>query len=204
MSARRFAFDTEFAPDGAILSEGGGRRVTPEELDAARTHAFEQGKADAQAAAERAAAAALKQVADAAGALLRQLHEERAAMRAEAAGLALAAARKISGAALASFGEDRALGAIEQTLDMLRSAPRLIVRVAPDKVDALKPRIEALAAEQAFAGAILVRPDPRAGAGAVSIDWGDGAVTLDPAEADARITDLVTAALAGAREGAQP
>lgn len=203
MAARKFAFDTEFAPDGSILSEAapGARRFTPEEVEAERKAAYEQGKSDALAAAERAAAAALKDIATSAGALLQTLDAESKAMRGQAAAIALAAARKIAGAALDGFGEERILGAIEAAMDGLRHNPRLVLRLPPDKLDALKPRIERMAAEHGYGGAILVRAEPNLRAGAVVIDWGDGLVRHDPEELAARIEALVSQALAGAEQG---
>lgn len=203
MAARRFAFETEFAPDGTILNDAavGARRYTPEEVEAEKKAAYEQGKSDTIAAAERAAAAALKDIAMAAGALLQTLDAESKAMRGEAASLALAASRKIAGAALDSFGEARVLAAVEAAMDQLRHGPRLIVRVAAGKAETLKPRIDAMAEEHAYSGAVLVRAEPNLSAGAVSIDWSDGLVRIDPAELAERIDALITEALAGAEQG---
>lgn len=203
MAARKFAFDTEFAPDGTILNDAtsGARRFTPDEVETARAAAYAQGKDDATAAAERAAAAALSEIAASAGALLQTMATESQAMRTDAAQLALVAARKIAGAALDAFGEARALGAIEAAMESLRHGPRLIIRTPQHMADALKPRIEEMAAEHGFGGAIVVRPDANLKAGAVVLDWTDGVVRIDPAEIAERIDALITTALAGAATG---
>jgi len=197
---RKYAFDTEFTPDGEIVrvSSDGTRRLTPEELEAERKDAYEQGKKDAIAAAERETAAALQQLATAASAILNRLDAESRAMREEAAHIALAAARKISGAALDGFGADRAAGAVEAAMDALRHQPRLLVKLSPDAAEKLKDRIDDLCERHAYAGAVLVRAEPKMKAGEVSIDWSDGVVVLDPADAAARIESLIDAALAAA------
>ena len=192
---RKFAFDTEFAPDGAILCDA-AKKITPEEIEAQSVQAYQKGKHDAVAQAERDAAVALQALADASSAILTRLDAESRAMRDEAARVALVAARKIAGAALDSFGADRAAAAIEAAMDSLRHQPRLVVKLSPQAAETLQPRIAAMCETHAYAGAILVRSEPGLGAGEVSIDWSDGVVTLSPTEAAERINTLLEAALA--------
>lgn len=195
---RKFAFDTEFAPDGAILRDG-PKKFSPEEVESERGAAYQKGKLDATAQAEREAAAALQALADAASAILTRLDAESRAMREEAAAIAMAAARKIAGEALDAFGEERAAAAIEAAMDSLRKQPRLIVKLSPETAEKLKPRIEEMSATHAYAGAVLVRAEPGMRAGAVTIDWSEGAITLDPDEAAQRINALIDAALESAK-----
>jgi flagellar assembly protein FliH len=192
---RKYGFDTEFAPDGAIMREA-AKRLTPEEVAAECAAAYERGKQDAVAQAERKAAVALEALADAASAVLTRLNAESTAMREEAARSALAAARKIAGAALDAFSAERALAAVEAAMDALRHQPRLLVRLPSQDADVLKPRIAAMCETHAYAGAILVRADDTLRAGDVVIDWSDGDVTLKSSEAADRIHALVDAALA--------
>lgn len=194
---RKFAFETEFAPDGAILSAG-PKKLTPEEIEAEREQAYSRGKLDATAQAERESAAALQALADAASAILTRLDVESRAMRAEAARIAILAARKIAGEALDAFGAERAAAAIEAVMDALRHQPRLVVRLSPEAAESLKPRIEEMTATHAYAGAVLVRAQPDLRNGEVVIDWSDGVITLNPDETAERISALVEAAIANA------
>lgn len=191
---RKYGFDTEFAPDGAIVREA-PQRLTPEEVAAECAAAYERGKQDALAQAERKTAAALEALADAASGVLTRLNAESAAMREEAARIALTAARKIAGEALDAYGAERAAAAIEGAMDALRHQPRLVVRLPARDVERLKPRIAAMCETHAYAGAVLVREDEALGAGEVVIDWSDGVVRLSPAEAAERIHALIDAAL---------
>jgi len=196
---RKYAFDTEFAPDGQILSANTGpKRMTPEEIEAERAQGYERGKTDAVAAAERETAAALQALATAAAAILNRLDAESKAMRAEAAHVALAAARKIADAALDAYGVERSAAAIEAAMDALRHQPRLLVKLAPDRAEALRARIEEMCERHAYAGAVLVRPEPAMKGGEISIDWSDGVIRLDPEETAKRIETLIDAALAAA------
>lgn len=198
-NVRKYAFETEFAPDGEIVREA-APRLTPNDMQAANAEGYERGKNDALAHAERRAAAALEAIADAASAVLTRLDVESQAMRVEAAQIALAAARKIAGAALDAYGIERAQRAIESAMDTLRHQPRLVVRLPPDVAEALKPRIAEMCATHAYAAAVLVRPEPGLNAGEVAIDWSDGVIAMNPADAVKRIEDLIDAALAAPSE----
>lgn len=197
--ARKFAFDTEFAPDGAILSDA-PKRLSPEEIAAECTAAYERGKHDAEAQAQRQSAAALEALANAASAILTRLDTESRAMREDAARVAMAAARKISGAALDGFGAERAISAIEAAMESLRHNPRLLVKLAPEAAETLKPRIAEMCETHGYAGAILVRAEPGLRAGEVIIDWSDGVVSSSPQDIAARIDDLIDAALAASQQ----
>lgn len=192
MAPRKYAFDTVFAPDGAIVREA---RLSPDQVKAQADAAYARGKDDALAQAERRAAAALEALALAASETLARLDGESRAMRKEAANIALLAARKIAGAALDAFGAARAAAAVEAAMDALRHQPRLVVTLAADAADALRPRLAEMCERHAYAGAILVRAEPGAPAGAVSIDWSDGVVSMNPEDAAERIEALVQAAL---------
>jgi len=192
---RKYAFDTEFSPDGAIV-KAAPKHLTPDEVEAVSAAAYERGKQDAVAQAERQTAAALQALADAASAVLHRLEAESQAMRAEAANVAFAASRKIAGAALDAFGDERAAAAIEAAMDALRHQPRLMVRLSPEACETLKPRIEEMCETHAYAGAVLVRPQAGLRSGEVTIDWSDGVIHLNPDDAAERIQTLIDAALA--------
>jgi len=192
---RKFAFDTEFAPDGAILTDA-PKRLTPEEIEAECKVAYERGKQDAVAQAERQAAAALEMLAGAASAVLTRLDAESRAMREEAAHVALAAARKIAGAALEGFAAERVAAAVEAAMDNLRHQPRLIVKLAPDAAEQLKPRIAEMTEAHGYASAVLVRVQEGLHKGEVVIDWTDGLIASSPQETETRIAALIEAALA--------
>lgn len=192
---RKYGFDTEFAPDGAIMREA-PKRLSPEEIAAECEAAYERGKQDALAQAERKAAAALEALADAASAVLTRLNAESATMREEAARIALAAAHKIAGEALEAFGAERAAAAVEAAMDALRHQPRLLVKLPAAEAEVLNKRIGAMCETHAYAGAVLVRADAALRAGEMIIDWSDGVVNLKPSEAAERINALVEAALA--------
>ncbi|MEQ1818304.1 MAG: hypothetical protein ABL871_06805 [Terricaulis sp.] len=196
---RKYVFETEFTADGEIMREP-PKRITPEEVQAANNDGYARGKDDATAQAERRTAAALEAIADAASAVLTRLNAESQSMRAEAARVAMAAAQKIAGAALDSFGVERAAQAIEAAMDTLRHQPRLVVKLPVDIAEQLKPRITEMCETHAYASAVLVRAEPGLKTGEVVIDWSDGVIAMDPADAARRIEELIDAALAAPHE----
>lgn len=192
---RKYAFETEFTPDGGVVNTA-PKKFEADEVEAERKAAYKRGADDALAAAERQSAAAIQALADKTNTLLSKLESESHAMREEAARIALAAARKIAGAALDAYGAERALTAIEAVMDALRHHPRLVVKLSPEACETLKPRIDEMAEQHGYAGAILVRAQPGMKAGEVSVDWSDGVITMSPDDAAKRIEDLIEAALA--------
>jgi flagellar assembly protein FliH len=196
----KFAFDTEFSPSGDVVREA-PKKFSAEEVEAECQAAYARGAQDATAQAERQAAAALQALADATKKLLGQLDSERQAMRNEAARLALAAARKVAGAALEAHGVERAAAAIEAVMDLLRHQPRLLVKLSPDAAEALKPRIDEMAQAHGYDATILVRTQAGLKSGEVIIDWSDGMLAMSPDDANAQIEALVETALASPEQG---
>lgn len=196
---RKYSFDTEFAPEnGGVRPDAAPKRLTMDQVEAERAKAYDRGKQDAQAQAERDIAAHAAALAQSAAAILKRLDGESNAMRADAARVALAAAHKIAGAALEAYGIERAAAAVEAAMDALRHHPRLLLKLPSAAAEALRPRIEQLTEAHGYGGAVLVRAEPGMKTGEISIDWSDGMILLDPADTAQRIEALIDAALAAA------
>jgi flagellar biosynthesis/type III secretory pathway protein FliH len=195
-ASRAYAFDTVFDEDGAVLREGThGRLYSWEDVERERQAAHAAGREDEANRAARDTAAALAQIAAAARDIAARYGDDRRAVMADAAQLALAAARKAAGAALDRFGETRVSAALEEAFDAFVSAPRVVLRVAPVLTEA-RERLEGIARDHGFDGALVVRADPAVRLGDVVIDWGEGAIAHDSADAITRIETLVANALA--------
>lgn len=199
-TVRRYAFDTEFDATGAVVRQGARTRsYSIEEVEQERATAFAAGRNDEVARAQAQVAQAVSAIAQATQDLTRAVAAERRAMLADAAALALAAARKTAGAALDAYGIARVQAVLEDAFESLVGAPRVIVRLSPALEDA-RALLEETARANGFDGALLVRADPAIALGDVTLDWGEGAVVHDQAEALRRIEDAVTRGLAGMSE----
>jgi flagellar assembly protein FliH len=191
LATRRYAFETVFDTDGAILSEGAAAPMySADDLMRERAAGYEDGKQSEVARAEAQAAAALERLAAAAAKLCDRSIEDRRAALQDAAELAMSAARKVAGVALQSFGEDRVIEALDAAFESFIQTPRLVVRIAPD-AESIRTRLEGVAQQHGFAGALVVRPEAGHGPGDVTLDWGDGALTLSSAEAFTRIESII-------------
>jgi len=198
-TVRKYAFETVFSPDGAVLRDGAGTRkvFTAEEVEAERQAAYAAGREDETVRALARLGAEVSVTASAATRLVANYQADLDALRTSAAGLAIAAARAAAGVALAAFGDERVKAAVEATLAEAMPAPRLVIRVAPDAAERLRPEIGRIAQEYGFNGLLQLRDDAAHGQGDVTIDWGDGLVALRTNEIDAeiaaRVRDRLTA-----------
>jgi flagellar assembly protein FliH len=189
---RKFTFDTVFAANGDILRDGAFRsQFSREEAEQMRVQAFAEGKA----AGEADVAGALAALAGSMNGLLGAYTAEARQLRVEAVELALAAARKVADVALEAHGEARVIEALTLALENLRAGPRLVVRIAPALMGALKSRLEEAAHAHGFDGALIVRADPTTETGDLALEWAEGAIVHDRAEAFALIEKAVQSAL---------
>ncbi|WP_291843085.1 FliH/SctL family protein [Maricaulis sp.] len=194
MNPVKFDFDTEFDHDGQILREGESykRFFTQDDVDAARMWGVEEGRE----MEEGRCAQSLQAIASQMQLILARLAHESDALRQEAAGLAMAAASKIAGEALAAFPIDTIEQVALEAVKDLRSEPRLSVRCSPELVEGLAERLEKTARDAGFDGAIMVRGDAGMKNADVRLEWGAGAVQRSAEEIETRLNDVVARWLA--------
>lgn len=123
----------------------------------------------------------------------------------QAAVLAVAMARKLAAGLVAR----QPLAEIEQLarsiFGHLRSTPHVVVRVETSMVEAIKPRLDAIAREVGFAGSIVVLGESHLRAGDARVEWADGGAARDAAALERSLDDIVERYLAATRrEERQP
>ncbi|WP_295693016.1 FliH/SctL family protein [uncultured Maricaulis sp.] len=194
MNPVKFDFDTEFDHDGQILREGESHKrfFTQDDVDAARMWGVEEGRE----MEEGRCAQSLQAIASQMQLILARLASESDALRQEAAGLAIAAARKIAGEALSAYPIDTIEQVALEAVQDLRSEPRLSVRCNPELVESLAERLEKTARDAGFDGAIMVRGDDALPNADVRLEWGAGAVQRSAEEIEHRLNDVVARWLA--------
>jgi len=196
-SVEKYAFDTSFDSAPSVA----GKRpslFTAEELAAARAEARAEGEKAGRAAAtaetEAQAAAALTALAETLG----TLGAAQAAAAASAADNALALAGALTRKLLPRTAERNGLAEIEallrETLETLIEEPRIVIRVGEPTLDALRARVDGLAAEAAFPGQLVLVGEPDLGPGDCRLEWADGGAERD----GAALWALIDAALARA------
>lgn len=196
MKPMKFDFDTEFDENGEILREGESykRFFTQDDVDAARMWGVEEGRE----MEEGRCADALQAVASQMQLILARLAGESEALRQSAAMLAIAAARKIAGAALDSYPLETINQLAAEAVADLRSEPKLSVRCNPELVEELAERLEKTARDAGFDGAIMVRGEDGMMHADVRLEWGAGAIERSASEIDARLNEIVERWLASA------
>ena len=211
-SARRFTFETDF--DAIALAEAEAAATPPEptysqaDLAAARTEGFAEGRAkglaEAATATERLAAQALEAIGRALPGLAAvqtlALDEYRKAAIAVAASIAGKIAPEVAREAAA----DGIAALVAERLPELVAEPRVVVRVAAEQLEAIKPRLEAIAARCGFSGQLVLLAEDGLAAPDCRIEWADGGTEKILARVAGEIDRAVASYLGEAPQAPEP
>ena len=188
--ATKFTFGTDFR-------EGGRRAAGEADVAAARAEGFSACREQGRMEAESQLNGLVAQLARAAERLVGQEAAHAAEVEAQAAYVALVAARAFAGVALA----ERPMAALEQglreCLAHARMAPHLVMRVNDGAVEAAEALVKRLAQETGFAGRLVVLGEPDIAPGDGRIEWADGGFVIE----SERLSRLVEQAVATAFPG---
>lgn len=109
----------------------------------------------------------------------------------QAAALAFALARKLAGALLDKHPLAPVEALARSVFAHLRATPHAVVRVNAGLVEAVKPRLDAIAREAGFAGTIVVLGEPDIAIGDARVEWADGGAVREAAALEAVLDDAV-------------
>ncbi len=157
----------------------------------ARAEGFEQGRASAEAQAAQRLADEASRLTMACRVLLERADADRLAVEREAVELAVAVARKLAGKLIERepLGEIRAL--IAESLAPLRKAPHLVLRIAAEDADAIRPHVDKLVRENGFEGRMVILGEDDMPRGDCRVEWADGGIVRDSARVAADIEAAV-------------
>lgn len=191
MQAVKFTFDSLLHDDKAPAPVAKVRMVSETEVDAARAAAFEEGRAagriDAETAIERSLVMMLEEVASGTARLMREIEGEMRATKVEAAGLAIAVARKLSGRLLARAPLAEIEALLTESLADHADEPRIVVRLDENLVEPMRQRLDTLLARQPFAGRIILIGEAGFAGADCRIEWPDGGIERRVALIDAAV-----------------
>lgn len=168
---------------------------TEEDLEAVREEArmlgHAEGLKDAEDSAMHFLVQALESIADQMVSMRGRQDEANGETSRMAAVLAMAAVEKLLPklAALHGVGEVEAL--VAECVPHILNEPRLILRVAAQHADAIQGRIEALARDRGFEGAVVVMADEGMGLADCRLEWDNGGAERDVERLFQRIQDIV-------------
>jgi flagellar assembly protein FliH len=193
--ARKFTFDTEFREKVDVVSEAARARqkqtMTTQELEAMCAKAEAQGTQTATVRAAEGIERTISALVIALRSVLDQSRSEIEGVRAEAALLAHAAARKIAAAALKALPGGEVENALREAMHQAIGEPRIILRAAPDVVAALEDRVSAIAHEEGYDGRLMLAADPAIKGGDCRIEWRGGGSERSEAVIENAISGLI-------------
>ena len=191
-TSRKFTFDTEFTGDENRQAPTARARqkqtLTTEELEVLKTLARLEGENSASARL----AAAVESLSAQVRVTLDESHALVEAMRAEAAEIALAMARKIAPAALAALPAGDVEIALRLAMHQAIGEPRLTLRAAPAVVEVLEVRLADIAHEEGYEGRVMIAADPAMQGADCRIEWRGGGAE----RREQTIEDALTALIA--------
>ncbi|MBK1697698.1 FliH/SctL family protein [Rhodovibrio salinarum] len=176
------------------------------ELEAARTEGHAQGHAAGLAEGRRAAEAEADQAQtraiDRLAAGLEMLAAGEAKAREtrdrESLEVCVGLLRRLFPALTRRHGQHEIEQLFQDALERLRDEPRVVVRCADRHLDALKERVDDLAARMGFEGRVVLLADDTMQAGDARVEWADGGVERDSARLWQDVERAVERALAPA------
>src|SRR5262245_29761610 len=189
----KFTFDTYF--DDAAAEANAETRTrksfSVDEIEALKKAAREEGRKHADILATQAVAASIGQVAAAMHTALEAMDGEIERLRADAAGLALVAAKKLAGAALNHAPETEIAEALNVALHHAVGEPRIVVRTPPALVAAIEQHAARIASEQGFEGRIQIAADSTLKGADCRIEWQAGGVERSYSIIEDMLADLI-------------
>jgi flagellar assembly protein FliH len=195
MKAVKFTFDTSFAEGDAPspAAESRSRKsYTAAEIDDIRATSFEEGRRAGEVRAAEALAASMSEFSAALNRAVEKMNEEIEAMRAEAAMLAVAAAKKLAGAALAFAPEAEIAEALRVALHQAISETHITIKAPPGLLKGLEEKLSEVAANEAFEGRLRFVPDPSLHFGDCRIEWRGGGIERAQSLIEQGLAELIT------------
>jgi flagellar assembly protein FliH len=127
-----------------------------------------------QVRAQEAIAASAQHAADTLQAVLSRTSQDIEQVRAEAASIALLAAKKLARAALSTLPQSEIENALRDAMHQALGEPRIVLRTAPAVVEAISARLSEIAHDEGFDGRVQISGDPSLQGSDCRIEWRGG------------------------------
>jgi flagellar assembly protein FliH len=177
-SANKYTFDVEFRPEGDLISNAARalqkKAYTHDEIDQLCARAREQGMKAGQVRAQEALAASAQDAVAALRNVLSRTSQDIEQVRAEAAEIALTAAKKLARAALSSLPQAEIETALRDAMHQALGEPRIVLRTAPGVAEAISARLNDIAHDEGFDGRVQISGDPTLKGSDCRIEWRGG------------------------------
>ncbi|MBN9532607.1 MAG: hypothetical protein J0H10_04540 [Alphaproteobacteria bacterium] len=195
MNARKFTFDTVFTEKTDVVSDAARARqkkaLTQAEIDQLQAEAHAMGVKAGEVRALEAVAAATSEAAVALRSAIAYAKADIEGVRADAARLALVAAKTLARNALEAMPEAEVEMALRQSLHQAIGEPRIILRTNPKVAEALQAKITDIAHEEGFEGRIQISPEAAIQGADCRIEWRGGGAERSAQALEAALTDTI-------------
>lgn len=196
MGATKYTFDTEFRPEGDLVSNAARARqkkaYTHDEIDQLCARAREQGMKAGQVRAQEAIAASALDAVAVLKNVLTQTSKDVEQVRAEAAGIALVAAKKLARAALSTLPQAEIEAALREAMHQALGEPRILLRTAQGVADALSAQLTEIAHDEGFDGRVQISGDPTLKGTDCRIEWRGGGAERSEQAIENSLHELIT------------
>lgn len=193
---KKFNFDTEFRPEGDLISNAARARTrrvfTQAEIDTmfakARLEGMKAGQVRAQEATAQAIAQLTATVSESMGTAQGQIE----VLRRDAAGIALIAARKLAHVAVEALPQGEVEDTLREAIHYAIAEPRIVLRAAPNVIALLKDKLDGLAQETGYEGRIVATAEPGMRGGDCRIEWRGGGTERSMEHLEEAIGEVIT------------
>src|SRR5262249_7790587 len=150
------------------------KAYTHDEIDQLCARARDQGMKAGQVRAQEAIAAGALDAVTVLKDVLTRTSKDVEQVRAEAAGIALVAAKKLARAALSTLPQAEIEAALREAMHQALGEPRILLRTAQGVADALSTRLNEIAHDEGFDGRVQIVGDPTLRGTDCRIEWRGG------------------------------
>jgi flagellar assembly protein FliH len=194
-SATKYTFDVEFRPEGDLISNAARARqkkmYTHDEIDQLCARAREQGMKAGQVRAQEAIATGTQDAIVALKAVLSRTAQDIEQVRADAANIALLAAKKLARAALSTLPQSEIENALRDAMHQALGEPRILLRTAPAVVEAISARLNDIAHDEGFEGRVQISGDPSLQGSDCRIEWRGGGAERSEQAIENTLQDII-------------
>ncbi len=191
----KFLFDTDFAAPAASRERPVSSTEIAKQIAEAEARAYRDGFAaaqrEAQMESDRRMAIAFEEISIAIRSIASNFGSVENRMETEAIDVAVAVARKLCAELVAAEPLTEITALVSDCFRHLTSTPHIVVRINDALYDTARQKVEELAKRNGFEGRLVILAEPDIETGDCKIEWADGGVTLDRAQIETKITELV-------------
>jgi flagellar assembly protein FliH len=194
--SNKYTFDVEFLPGGSdrlSLSERGRQRkvYSMDEIDQLSARAREQGMKVGHIQAIEAQTQEIAKLVDILREVVAQSGQATNEVRHDACLLGLAAARKLSAAALLALPAADVEETLRHALHQAVGEPRIVLHTSPKVAEVLKPRLAEIAHEEGFEGRVVISGEASLATADCRIEWRGGGAERSESAIEEAIADLI-------------